>query len=762
MTNRKGFSLVVSVVAVFAVLLLANYFIGMNPSSLGGANAIKKFASYAELEDFVKKNSEGTGAGYYYGPSLRTMEAVGAAATPGTTATTTYSGTNVQVEGVDEADIVKTDGGYIYVVSSGNRKVAIADAVPAENAKIVSEINFSGSVNVNEIFVNKDRLVVFWQEYAKTPTVSAVARMMPTMFRYSALTTHVDVYDITDRASPVLAKNISIDGNYFSSRMIGNTVYVIATTPAYYREGEPIPLPAIRTAATTTTSSAGKFPEIYYFDASDRSYTFTTVAALDVMDNGAEPSGKILLTGATSNMYVSLDNIYLAYSKYTNTFESDIFIENVILPLLPSIWQNEVKSIRANSTLSRSEKLDGVQRVVEDFIRSLSPDEQAQFEVQASARLADVQTELLREREKTVVQKLAISGGKVEYETSGEVPGTALNQFSMDEHNGYFRIATTITDNNAGRITPMMGITTSGGTTGAMIKSEPAGITAEEQKRLDEMTAPVTTSVVPPRVAGPTNNVYVLDGDLKTVGILEDLAPGERIYSVRFMGDKAYMVTFRQVDPLFVIDLSRPAEPKILGFLKIPGVSDYLHPYDDTHVIGLGRDASEEGRILGMKLSLFDVSNVSAPREISKYIIGGRGTSSEALSDHKAFLFSREKSLLVIPVSEWHEFLGGGEAMGRPWISYYSQGAYVFNLDLTNGFVLKGKISHMGNETSDDWDATVRRSLYIDDVLYTVSNKKVVANKLSDMSEVSEVELPQAHYPQQDYECLGCGKAEWE
>lgn len=738
MRNGKGVSLVVAFVAVLAVLMLANYFIGMNPSSLGGANAIKKFASYAELEDFVKKNSEG-GAGYYYGPPFRTMEAVGAAATDWTTATTTYSGTNVQVEGVDEADIVKTDGRYIYVVSGGNRKVAIVGAVPAENARIVSEINFSGSVN--EIFVNKDRLVVFWQEDAKTLAVSEdVARRMPPIFRYSAPITRVDVYDITDRSSPILAKNISIDGNYFNSRMIGNTVYVIATTPAYYREGEPIPLPAIRTAA----SSAGTFPDIYYFDASDRSYVFTTVAALDVMDNSAEPSGKILLTGATSNMYVSLDNIYLAYSKYTNTFESDIFIENVILPLLPSIWQNEVKSIRANSTLGRSEKLDGIQRVVEDFIRSLSPDEQAQFEARASARLADVQAELSREREKTVVQKLAVSGGKVEYKTSGEVPGTILNQFSMDEHNGHFRIATTITD-NAGGITPMMGIATSGGTTGTMIKSEQAGgITAEEQTT--RLTTVPAQTVVPPRVAGPSNNVYVLDGDLKTVGRLEGLAFGERIYSVRFMGDKAYMVTFRQVDPLFVIDLSQPSEPKILGFLKIPGVSDYLHPYDDMHVIGVGRDASEEGRILGMKLSLFDVSNVSAPREISKYIIGGRGTSSEALSDHKAFLFSREKSLLVIPVSEWHEFLGGGEAMGRPWISYYSQGAYVFNLDLMNGFVLKGKISHMGNETSDDWDATVRRSLYIDDVLYTISNKKVVANRLSDMSEVSEVALPQYYW----------------
>jgi len=143
---------------------------------------------------------------------------------------------------------------------------------------------------------------------------------------------------------------------------------------------------------------------------------------------------------------------------------------------------------------------------------------------------------------------------------------------------------------------------------------------------------------------GPRNNVYILDDNLKIVGTLEDLAPGESIYSARFLGDKGYMVTFRQMDPLFVIDVSVPDSPKVLGYLKIPGVSEYLHPYDENHVIGVGRDATAEGRMQGLKLSLFDVSDVANPKELSKYIIGNQGTYSEALNDHKSFLFNKERA----------------------------------------------------------------------------------------------------------------------
>lgn len=149
-------------------------------------------------------------------------------------------------------------------------------------------------------------------------------------------------------------------------------------------------------------------------------------------------------------------------------------------------------------------------------------------------------------------------------------------------------------------------------------------------------------------------NVYILDEALKVAGRIEDIAPGERIYSVRFMGDRAYMVTFKQVDPLFAIDLKDPKAPKILGALNIPGYSDYLHPYDGNHIIGFGKDTVEKGSMAyyqGMKPAVFDVSDVAHPKEKFKEIIGGRGTESELLHNHKALLFDREKNLLAFPVT---------------------------------------------------------------------------------------------------------------
>ena len=150
------------------------------------------------------------------------------------------------------------------------------------------------------------------------------------------------------------------------------------------------------------------------------------------------------------------------------------------------------------------------------------------------------------------------------------------------------------------------------------------------------------------------NNLYIFDAaSLDVKGAVEGLAPGERIYAVRFTGQTAYMVTFRQVDPLFVIDLSQPDKPLVKGELKIPGFSNYLHPISSTQLIGVGYDAAEiEGRAVttGVKLSLFDVADPSRPLELDSKVLGARGSSSLATSDHKAFLFHKASGLLVIPV----------------------------------------------------------------------------------------------------------------
>jgi uncharacterized secreted protein with C-terminal beta-propeller domain len=605
-------------------------------------NYLKKFSSYEELENFImapyrnhiyyldKAGGRPVPLPMLGLASLRWEEAagfdLGYAFNPVTNDLVEYSTTNIQVWGVDEADIVKTDGKYIYVVSKN--RVVIVDAYPAENAKVLSEIEASGQPT--ELFVNRDKLVILGWAF-------------------------VEVYDVSDRERPVRTRDVSFNGYYFDSRMIGDYVYIVVNSPAIYYENEKINLPYISSNGNTKTVPA---TEIYYFDnIPDYSYEFTTIIAINTQKDEEEITSETFLIGATRNIFVSSNNIYITYTNNWYTPR----------PLA-------TRSIVGNWGM-----------------------------------------------EKTVIHKISIAGGAIEYKSQGEIPGHVLNQFSMDEYQGYFRIATTTREVWDARIwiQPIFSVDR----------------------------------------GGPRNHVYVLDEDLNIVGRLEGLAPGERIYSARFMGSRAYLVTFKKIDPLFVIDLRDPRDPKVLGELKIPGYSDYLHPYDENHIIGVGKDTVDMGSFAwyqGVKMALFDVSDPENPREISKYMIGDRGTDSYALSDHKAFLFSRSKNLLVIPIllAEIDEERYPGGVPPNAFGEYIWQGAYVFNVSIDNGFVLKGRITHLENDawtqggytkwssyTSSNYNYHVKRSLYIDNALYTISDGLVKMNNLEDLNELNKIEL---------------------
>ena len=575
---------------------------------------LRKFSSYEELKTFVNASS------YYYpsrdrllaetwGLSLASRETYNA---EGSTVPD-YSTTNIQVEGVDEADVIKTDGEYIYMISE--KTIIIIKAYPPEEAQILSKIELNGTLTGT--FVNGDRLVVFEELHVS----------------YETTKTLIKVYNVSDRQKPDLKRTVYLNGSYFNSRMIGDYVYAIVNRQAYLKDGE-VDLPKICSDNVVKEVSA---TDIYYSNITDYYYTFTTVVAVNTQDDTEEPTMKPFLLGATRNMYVSQDNIYITF---------------------PGLNQ-----------LTLLDQMLGMSGV-----------------------------------EGTEIHRIHIENGQVDYQASGQVPGGPLNQFSMDEYNGFFRIATT---------------------TGHL-----SWISSEATSR---------------------NHVYVLDMDLNIIGRLEDLAPGERIYSARFMGDRCYLVTFKKVDPLFVIDLEDPANPRVLGQLKITGYSDYLHPYDENHIIGVGKETveAEEGNFAwyqGVKISLFDVSDVENPKEIAKYEIGDRGTDSPVLSDHKAFLFDKTRNLLVIPVlvAEINEEEYPGGVPPNAYGDYVWQGAYVFNITLSDGFVLRGNVTHLENgvsegESSGCW---VNRTLYIDNVLYTISNKKIKMNDLETLQEINEVELP--------------------
>jgi len=326
----------------------------------------------------------------------------------------------------------------------------------------------------------------------------------------------------------------------------------------------------------------------------------------------------------------------------------------------------------------------------------------------------------------TSIYRVGIDGAQLTFEAQGNVPGYTINQYSMDEYNGYFRIATNWYN---------------------------------------------TTQI---------NNLYVLDANLTVVGKLEGLAQNENLYAVRFMGDRAYLVTFHQTDPFFVVDLTNPVAPRIAGELKIPGYSSFLQPYDANHVIGIGSETTITSGMESnnLKLSLFDVTDLNNPTEIAKYTVAGNYTSSTAQNDPKALLFDPQKQLLVIPVSinNYYYSTMGGVNSGSSTISppssnatapvpqpptiissnteQYWQGAYVFNLSLDGGFILKGTVSHLNSTWLDSQgfitDSSayyssqnnyITRSLYIDNTLYTMSNSEVMLNSLTDLAQIGQVNL---------------------
>ncbi len=614
---------------------------------------LKTFQSYEDLENYIKQNSFGYNI---YGP--RFLGQIAEVKTE-SALTKDYSKTNVQVEGIDEADIVKTDGEYIYSINGND--ILIVKAYPVEEMKLISKIEMKD--NPTQIFVSNDKLVVFGYKNYDYITIPE----FPIFFNSKSF---VKIYDISDKSSPTLLKEITITGSYIQSRMIDNNVYAVFAQNLYYYPPKPIPLPVISVDGVAKIIDPR---EIYYFDYSDDSYSFSTILALDV--DKMNYKTKTFLLGNSQTIYASKNSIYMAYTKYYDIYDFyDKFVDKVLLPASPLELRQKIIEIK-ESSLDKRKKVIETQKVIEEYFSGNQ--DASDFYDKINQNYASFEKEISKEREKTIINKFDIDGLNIEFKGKADVAGHVLNQFSMDEYNNKFRVVTTI------------------------------GFGESE------------------------NNVYVFDEDMQLISKLEGIATGERIYSARFVNDKLYLVTFKQIDPFFVIDLSN--EPKILGYLKLPGVSDYLHPYDETHIIGFGRDADEQGRIKGLKISLFDVSDFSSPKELYSYKFGEAGSYSEANYEHKAFLFSKEKNLLVIPAS-----ISDGTRF-YPW-----QGAIVFNIDVDNGISLKGKIDHGKQQF---WYNQIKRSLYIDNVLYTVSDSKIKANSLQDLSDLADVDFEEIIIP---------------
>jgi uncharacterized secreted protein with C-terminal beta-propeller domain len=582
-----------------------------------------------------------------------------------------FSGTNVQVEGVDEADIVKNDGSHIYTVS-GNR-ITISRAYPPENAMLITTLDytdedyygFDQSSYISDIFINGDTLTVFGNRYYSYPPrfMERMKSAFSSSYYYPSYqykdVTFIDIYDISDKSDPEVKRMLEFEGYYVSSRMINDTVYFVLNKYIDYYMPGPIPMPQYRDSNVVgyDTLSEDNFEDTVTCDKVGYMEPFYPQNYLIVgavnLENLESDITKRVIIGSGENIYASQNNLYVAQTNYR-------------------YWW-------------------GI------------PEDDGGGD----------------ETETTSLYKFELKEGSVEFIKDSKVPGRILNQFSMDEYDGDFRIATT--EGHVSRIES-------------------------------------TTS----------NNVFVLNSDMQIVGSIRDIAPGEDIYSVRFMGERGYLVTFKKIDPFFVIDLADAENPKILGKLKIPGYSDYLHPYDENHIIGIGKETEEaeesEGDFAwyqGVKMAIFDVTDVEHPKEMFKVTIGDRGTDSPVLWDHKAFLFNKDRELLVLPVTiaELDPEIKNDPSTPR-W-SYGDtvyQGAIVYKINLTDGFKEVGRISHVTDQESylksgyyfDGFGTEVSRSLYMDNYLYTVSNSFIKINNLDDdLKELNTIDLKyeQDYYP---------------
>ncbi len=531
-----------------------------------------------------------------------------------------HSETNVQTEGVDEPDIIKTDGEFIYIATRS--EVKIVNANPPEEMEVVSVIEAADLFGNNDttygqisgLFVRGDRLVILGSVYTQVLTFTYAADVVA--YEYRLPTTVISVFDLGDISDPSLEFMVGISGSELTYRMVDDVVYVLAYLTVRYPEEDNV-LPKMwenGRKGDVPLSSVRYDPEMRHANS------LVNILACDI-SNGGHASLSIVADWS-STVYMSTQALYFAVQK----------------------WDG---SVTDESGFARPEDTN-------------------------SAR--------------TTIYRISTDGLRLNASARGDVRGWLLNQFSMDEYEGHLRIATT---------------------------------TSWEDIE---------------------NAVYVLDGNLDEVGALEGLAPRERIYSARFVGDTLYLVTFLQVDPLFVIDLSDPARPKVAGELKIPGFSTYLHPVDDSHVLGIGQ---EDGRV---KVSMFDVSDPTSPTEKSKFVIESP-FYSEALYDHRAILFDRERELLVIPGYEWVSDWDGDGTIWLNLTDYQRPTAYVLKVSLSDGISLRGVITHDAGEYP--YYCRMARALYIGDSLYTLSNLALQANLLDDLSYIGEVDLYE--YPYAEY-----------
>lgn len=532
---------------------------------------------------------------------------------------TNYYQTNTQVENVDEADIVKTDGEYIYYIT--NDTVYI---IKADDLNIKSKITFGLSENSryypSELFISGNKLIIIgnYFKYSYESDNEPLIERIPSISNIN--TTKAYVYDISDKTNPNELRQVDIDGTYDTARLINDTIYLMSTKYIYYYsslDNSEI-LPIYYDSVSSTEYRNIDCKDIIYNDSSNDS-VYKTIGAFNINKDDEVIIETFLGYGET--VYCSENNLYLTTS-ITNEGNTNILYS-------------------------------------------------------------------------TEIYKFNISSGGLKYACKSTIDGNVNNQFSLDEYNGNLRIATTVT-----------------------IQEEPNTESIEDEYTV--VTIGNTT----------TNNIlYVLDENLEKIGELTDFGIEEEIYSVRFINNIAYIVTFEEVDPLFVIDLSDPTNPIMKGELEIPGYSSYLHPYDENHIIGIGYNVKDNGyggvTNETIKISMFDVSDLSNPKEIFSKTLGDSYSYSDVINDHKLLMYDKERNLMGFPITIKNN-------NGK-----YEKSILILNIDLENE-----EFTIHSQYTSDSFDYNIRKVIYIGDTVYILCYNKILAFDINTLENIGTLQLP--------------------
>lgn len=527
-----------------------------------------------------------------------------------------FSSTNTQEKNIDEGDIIKTDGTYIYkVISKFNNETGHTDQSLTITETDNGSLKLIATIDLQELVKDKEKEYLnFYEFYLYKNYIVLMYTKRDYSSENNITETNIVIYDIKDRANPKRKKILTQSGYYESSRISDGFLYTVSNfsetnldTPTPYTNYIP-----------SVNGKTIECSNIYY----SRNIMMTTtyvVTSLDLSKPTDFTDTKAIPTNG-GQTYVSDSSIYFFTTLYDN------------------VTKTEITKVHYNKG-------------------TLTPGENA------------------------------------------IIAGYLYDSFALNEYNGHLRIVATIPSNN---ITVFREITPLGGE--LMLEDS-----AQQDVEIKE----------------DINVIYILDRDMKLTGKLSGIAPGEQIYSARFMGDIGYFVTFRNVDPLFSVDLSDPTNPTILGQLKIPGFSNYLHFYEDGLLMGLGEEIDEyTSDFLGLKLSMFDISNPSDVKEQDKYIIED-SEFSEAQYNHKSIMIDPQKNIV------------GFVYCSMDNVTYDYNNYYVtYTYDKEKGFIETAK--YPIPETSLSEYNSIR-GVYIGDYLYIATNTDLTSYKIGSTEPISKV-----------------------